>query len=136
MRKILMIGMNPRTRGAIPWDSDAEIWTLNEGPSKPWMKRYDVLFQIHPRWDWDRSNNLADPNHPLYIKAEPGDCLYCKGSGKAYAEGVEVDCPWCVAGVYLIPEHRANKTIIMQDMNDDVPGCIKFPIEEQAESPI
>lgn len=152
MKKIIMIGMNPRTRARIPWDADAEFWTLNEGPSKDWMKRWDVLFQIHPRWDWDRQNNLADPNHPLFIKSLAGDCLYCKRSGKAYQEGKEVKCPWCVDGIYSPPDHRwANnptqsivrqdrngaeilltrnpKRIVMQDDNEDVPGCIRFPIE-------
>lgn len=131
MAKIIMVGMNPRTRNLIPWDSDAEIWTLNEGHSKEWMKRYDVLFQIHPKWDWDRSNNISDPNHPLYIKAQSGQCLYCKGEGKAYNEGKEVPCPFCEYGVYTVPEHRAGKTIIMQDMNDDVQGCIKMPLPEK-----
>lgn len=129
MKKIIMVGMHPRTRSQIPWDTDAEIWTLNEGPSKDWMKRWDVLFQIHPRWDWDRSNNLADPNHPLFIKQETSHCLYCKGSGKAYAEGKEVACPWCKEGYYIVPEHRHGKTIIMQDMNEDVPGCTRFMVE-------
>jgi hypothetical protein len=83
-KRLIMIGMHPRTRHLIPWDAeDAEFYTLNEGHSKDWMKRFDVLFQIHPRWDWDRQNNLAFPNHPRYIKAESGECLYCKGAGKA-----------------------------------------------------
>ncbi|MBL0320748.1 MAG: hypothetical protein IPP74_15845 [Alphaproteobacteria bacterium] len=116
MTKIVMVGMNPRTRAAIPWDSDAQIWTLNESPSKDWLKRYDVLFQIHPRWDWDRPNNISDPNHPLYIKAQSGQCLYCKGEGKAYNEGKEVPCPFCEYGVYTVPQHREGKTIIMQDI--------------------
>lgn len=153
MKKIIMVGMNPRTRGLIPWDSDAEIWTLNEGHSKEWMRRYDVLFQIHPRWDWDRVNNISDPNHPLYLKAQDGPCLYCKGEGKAYNEGKEVPCPWCEYGVYHVLDnrycdakiksvtesgssaeiviHRPPKTIIMQDMNDDVPGCVFFPSVEK-----
>jgi len=84
-KKILMIGMNPKTRDSIPWESDAEIWTLNEAPKNDWVKRYDVLFQIHPRWDWDRSNNIADPNYPLYIKDKIGVCLFCKGEGKAFS---------------------------------------------------
>ena len=129
MQKIIMIGMNPRTRNLIPWDSDLEIWTLNEAPSKDWLKRYDVLFQIHPRWDWDRSNNISDPNHPLYIKQIATKCLYCKGEGKAYNEGNQVPCPYCEYGEYIPPIHRLGKTIIMQDMNEDVPGCVKFPIE-------
>lgn len=128
MKKIIMVGMNPRTRAAIPWDSDAEIWTLNEGHSKEWMKRYDVLFQIHPRWDWDRTNNISDPNHPLYIKQLATKCLYCKGEGKAYNEGNQVPCPFCEYGEYIPPIHRLGKTIIMQDMNEDVPGCVVMPI--------
>lgn len=132
MKKIIMVGMNPKTRNLIPWESDAEIWTLNEAPSKDWLKRYDVLFQIHPRWDWDRLNNIADPNHPLYIKAIDAPCLYCKGEGKAFANGEEVPCPYCEYGIYHLPDHRFKngepKRIVMQDMNEDVPGCVRFPI--------
>lgn len=133
--KIVIIGMNPRTRDRIPWDADAEFWTLNEAPSKDWLKRYDVLFQIHPRWDWDRSNNISDPNHPLYLKTLCTDCLYCKGEGKAYSAGEAVPCPYCNYGVYTPPDHRFKngrpKTIIMQDMNEDVPGCEVMPISEK-----
>lgn len=131
MNKIIMVGMNPRTHDLIPWDSDAEIWTLNEAPSKDWLKRYDVLFQIHKRWDWDRLNNIADPNHPLYIKAIDGVCLYCKCEGKAFANGEAVPCPFCDYGIYKLPDHRFKdgqpKKIIMQDVNEDVPGCEVFP---------
>ena len=133
MKKIIMVGSNPRTRHLIPWDADAEFWTLNEAPMSTWVKRWDVLFQIHPRWDWDRRNNLSHPNHPLFIKGvDTGICLYCKGEGKAYAEGKEVSCPWCDKGVYITPAHRSGKTIIMQDDNDDVPGCVMFPLKEWA----
>ncbi len=135
-KRLIFIGMNPRTRHLIPWDAtDAEFYTLNEGHSKEWMQRFDVLFQIHPRWDWDRPNNMAEPNHPRYIKAESGECLYCKGSGKAYAEGVEIKCPWCVDGQYIVPENRQEKRIIMQDDNEDVPGCERFPIEGAGSKP-
>lgn len=129
MKKIIMVGSNPRTRHLIPWDADAEFYTLNEAPMNAWVKRWDVLFQIHKRWDWDRLNNLAHPNHPLFIKAQSGECLYCKGKGKAYADGKEVACPWCVDGIYTVPDHRNGKTIIMQDDNEDVPGCDRFPLE-------
>lgn len=127
MPKIIMVGMNPRTRDRIPWDAEAQFWTLNEGPSKEWMKRYDVLFQIHKRWDWDRSNNIADPNHPLYIKGKAGMCLYCRGEGKAYNNGEEVPCPYCEYGIYTPPNHREGKRIVMQELNEDVPGCVAFP---------
>lgn len=134
-KKIIMVGSNTRTRHLIPWDADAEFYTLNEAPMNAWVKRWDVLFQIHPRWDWDRQNNLAHPNHPLFIKAQSGECLYCKGAGKAYADGKEVACPWCVGGIYTVPDHRAGKTIIMQDDNEDVPGCVKFPVDAFGKKP-
>lgn len=131
MKKIIMIGMNPRTRSAIPWDADAEFWSLNETENKDWLKRVDVIFQLHKRWDWDRSNNISSPNHPLYIKAQSDACLYCKGRGKAYQQGgAEVVCPWCEDGAYVVPESRMGKKIIMQDDNEDVPRCERFPIEE------
>ena len=133
MKPLILVGMNSRTRHLIPWESDAEIWTLNEAPINKWLKRYDVLFQLHPRWDWERRNNFADPNHPLYIKAQSGDCIFCAGTGKATKEGIEVKCPWCEDGQYIVPEHRKGKTIIMQDMNADVPGCVKLNIDDMIE---
>lgn len=136
MKKIIMVGSNSRTRHLIPWEADAEIWTLNEAPMSAWVKRWDVLFQIHKRWDWDRLNNLAHPNHPLFIKAIDAPCLYCMGGReKVRMDGQEVKCPWCKDGVYTVPDHRKGKTIIMQDDNEDVPGCVKFPLEAAGENP-
>lgn len=131
MKKLIFVGMNPKTRHLINWEEDAIYFTLNEAPSKDWVKRYDVLFQIHPIWDWDRSNNIADPNHPLYIKGKDGMCLFCRGEGKAFANGESVPCPWCEYGIYKVPDHRTGKTIVMQDMNEDVPGCVKMPLPEK-----
>ena len=126
-----MVGSNTRTRHLIPWEADAEFYTLNEAPMNAWVKRWDVLFQIHPRWDWDRLNNLAHPNHPLFIKAIDAPCLYCNGGQEnVYMDGQKVKCPWCKDGIYTVPDHRAGKTIVMQDDNEDVPGCIRFPIVE------
>jgi hypothetical protein len=129
MKPLILLGMNPKTRSLIPWDSDTEIWTLNEAPVNKWMKRWDVLFQLHPRWDWERNNNISDPNHPLFIKAQSGNCLFCLGTGMAMNEGKDVECPYCEAGQYTVPEHRKGKTIIMQDVNKDVPGCKRLPIQ-------
>lgn len=130
MRNLILVGMNPRTRSAIPWDADAEIWTLNEAPHNEWLRRYDVLFQLHPRWDWQRTNNIADPNHPHYICAHDGAmCFYCHGVGQFSLNGEIKTCPHCDEGIYQLPAHRAGKKIIMQDHNYDVPGCIRLPIE-------
>ena len=139
MNKIIMVGMNQKTRHLIPWDADAEFWTLNESAMKDWVKRWDVLFQIHPRWDWDRLNNLAEPNHPLFIKGEDGQCLYCKGSNEVYKDGQAAECPWCEEGKYIVPRHRWGvdrkgkrppKKIIMQHKNKDVTGSMRFPLKE------
>lgn len=130
MKKLALVGMNARTRANAPFDDpDFEIWTLNESYTGAWMKRYDVLFQLHARWDWERNNNIADPNHPLFIKAQNGTCLFCAGTGMASKEGQCVECPHCEAGQYTVPEHRKGKTIIMQDDNEDVPGCEMYPLE-------
>jgi len=133
MKPLILVGSNPRTRHLIPWESDAEIWTLNEAYINKWMQRYDVLFQIHPRWDWERNNNFADPNHPLYIKAQSGACIFCNGTGKALKDNVEQDCPWCEEGQYVLPEHRYGKMVFMQDENKDVPNCMRLPIDRMDE---
>lgn len=129
MKPLILVGMNPRTRSQIPWESDAEIWTMNEAPSNEWLRRYDVLFQIHPRWDWERPNNIADANHPLYVKSLSGTCLFCGGAGKVEFNEAEKKCPYCQGGHYELPAHRSGKRIVMQDQNADVPGCIRLPIE-------
>lgn len=110
MKKLALVGMNPKTRSNAPYDDpDFEIWTLNEAYVNPWMKRFDVLFQLHPRWDWERPNNMADPNHPNYIKA------------------------LSVEGSYILPPERIGKKIVMQDHNEDVPGCVVLPIARMTE---
>lgn len=134
MKPLILVGMNARTRSKVPWESNAEIWTLNEAYIQPWLKRYDVLFQLHPRWDWERRNNIADPNHPLYLKGESGPCIFCSGTGKINVDSVEQKCKWCKDGQYELPAHRAGKTIIMQDMNHDVPGCARLPIEKMTDN--
>jgi hypothetical protein len=132
MKKLVMVGMNQRTRSAIPWDGYNEIWVLNELAENDWCKRWNVLFQLHPRSDWERTNNMASPNHPLFIKGISGPCIFCAGSGKAHdaQSGDEIACPYCKEGQYELPAHRTGKTIVMQDDNKDVPGCVRLPIEE------
>ena len=131
MKKLALVGMNTRTRANAPFDDpDYEIWTLNEAYNGKWLKRYDVLFQLHPRWDWERNNNMSDPNHPLFIKAQNGKCLFCAGTGMASKEGQDVECPHCEAGQYTVPEHRKGKTIIMQKRYKGVKGSKRLPITE------
>lgn len=133
--RLILVGQNPRTRAAIPWDDpNAEIWTLNEAPVNDWLKRYDRLFQIHPRWDWERENNFADPNHPLFLKAISGECLFCHGAGHATRkDGTPAECPYCKGGQYAPPDHRAGRLIYMQESFPDVPGAVALPLDEMTE---
>lgn len=129
--RIVMYGMNPRTRHLIPWDAEnTEFFTLNETYRNDWAKKYDILFQIHPRWDWERDNNFADPNHPWYIKGKPGICLFCKGKAVAFKEDEEVTCPHCENGIYKPPAARKGKKVIMQHRYKDVPGSVRFPLKQ------
>ena len=130
--KLILVGMNARTRSKAPWDGPDEIWTLNEGHNETWLKRFDRLFQIHKRADWERRNNLADVNHALYLKCVPSACVLCSGTGKALRDSVEVACPYCEGGTYTPPAHRAGKLIYMQEAYPDVPGSVALPYEEMA----
>jgi hypothetical protein len=136
MKKLALVGANLRTQGNAPYDDqNFEIWTLNEAPTTaPAIRRYDVVFQLHPRWDWERTNNLADPNHALYLKGASGPCVFCAASGKVTLRDRAGDrlasCPRCNGtGLYDVPAHRAGKLIVMQDQNADVPGCVKYPLD-------
>lgn len=132
--KLYLCGMNPATRSNVPWDDeDAEIWVLNEMPHYPFLKRYDRLFQIHPQWDWSRTNNFNDGNHPHWIRNEQGECYFCKGTGRVSLSGNEVQCPECINGYYTPPQDRDFRLIYMQQVYEDVPGSIALPLSEMTE---
>jgi len=116
-----------------PFDDDSyEIWTVNEAGNSAidafkWVKRFDRLFQIHPRWDFTRSNNGNDPNHWSWLQNVSAPCNVCGATG----ELKDKKCPACVEGVYTPPETREwAKVIYMQDKWDDIPGSVKYPLEE------
>jgi hypothetical protein len=131
--KLILVGMNARTRNDAPWDGPDEIWSLNEAYTEAWLKRWDRLFQIHKQSDWERRNNMADPNHALYLRGKPGACVFCAGTGKASKDNVEIVCPFCEGGTYTPPAHRAGKLVYMQEAYPDVPGAIALPYDEMAE---
>lgn len=124
--RLILVGMNDRTRGRIPWDADAEFWVLNEMPSQPWVKRFDRLFQLHPRWDFSRLDNVTDPNHLYWLQNVPGTCRKCKGTGM-YGEQL---CTECVGGNYTPLANREGKLIYMQEEHPDIAGSVKYPFEE------
>lgn len=130
--KLALVGFAPSSRDLTPWnDPDFEIWSLNEGYNFPWLKRWDRWFQLHPRWDFSREGNLNDRNHFLWLKNESGICGVCKGSHKVKkikSEEIE-DCPACEDGIYR-PNRRTDFEIVMQEAFDDIPGSVKYPLEE------
>src|SRR5512147_2410648 len=98
--KVALVGFAPTTRDQIPWDDPSyEIWTVNEAgntsiPAFQWVKRFDRLFQMHPRWDFSRKNNTNDPNHYHWLRNESAPCVMCNATGKV---GEQV-CPACKNG--------------------------------------
>lgn len=71
--KVALVGWWPPNRDRTPWDDpDFEIWGVNEAANKPWMKRWDRMFQMHGRWNFSRLNNPNDPNHFEWLKSLPG----------------------------------------------------------------
>jgi hypothetical protein len=129
--KLIIVGMNHHTRDATPWDDpDAEIWILNEMYHYPFTKRWDRMFQIHQRWDFMRTNNFNDPNHPYWLQNIKGVCHFCNGEGRVILAGKEGKCPECKEGIYTPPSDREGRIIYMQEAWDDIPGAVKFPMDE------
>jgi hypothetical protein len=49
-RRIAIVGFGSGDRTLVPWDDPAvEIWTLNNAHGCEWMRRWDRVFEMHPR---------------------------------------------------------------------------------------
>jgi hypothetical protein len=130
--KVALVGFAPTTRQHIPFGDDSyEIWTVNEAgntalPSFEWVKRFDRLFQMHPRWDFSRKNNTNDPNYYHWLRNESAPCVMCNATGKIG----EQPCPVCKNGTYYPPETRDwPKVIYMQEAYEDIPNSVAYPLE-------
>lgn len=127
--KVAICGMNSRTKDDAPFGNpDYEIFTLNEhGVSIP---RFDRLFQIH-KWEKFAVNNLAHPNHLLYLQNQSGPCLFCRGVGRVEVDGKQMVCPWCKEGVYTpLDNRKLEQVIYMQEEHEDIPGSVALPLDE------
>lgn len=67
-RKLAIVGAHPRTRDEAPWDDkNFDIWAFNEALSvekeKRWIKRADLIFQMHLPAIWKNPQNRNDPRH-------------------------------------------------------------------------
>jgi len=131
--KLALVGFASTTRLQAPFDDDEyEIWTVNEAgniaiPAFSWVKRFDRLFQMHPRWDFSRKNNGNDPNHFSWLRNIEEVCAMCGGTAKFN----NADCPACDKGLYRPLESRSwPKVIYMQEAHEDIPNSVKYPLEE------
>lgn len=133
--KLAIVGFATTTRHLAPYDDpEYEIWGLNEEYNYDWMKRYDRWFQIHPRWDYTRPNNMNHRNHWLWLQNKSGKCMRCEGEGswatEDKGEKQTHTCPECKgSGEYKPPENRANLPIYMQEHWDDIPNSIAYPLD-------
>jgi hypothetical protein len=79
--KVAIIGFANTTRHMAPYDDDEyEIWGLNEAYNHNFMPRFDRWFQMHPRWDFTRAENLGDPNHFEWLKSDRDFPIYMQES--------------------------------------------------------
>jgi hypothetical protein len=137
----IILGFSPTTRHLTPFDApDKDLFTLNEEYHYDWVKRPpDFHFQIHPRWDFTRTNNTNHYNHFMWLKNEQGMCVRCKGEGGWEREGKDgvkeaVKCPECDKGIYTPPEWREKLPIFMQEHWDDIPNSVKYPLQEATDA--
>lgn len=132
--KIAIVGFATSTRGLTPWDNEEyEIMSLNEGYAFPWFKRADRWLQIHPHWDFEKDNNMNDPNHFLWLKNESGTCTRCEGRGFLLTkENEQIPCNanGCKDGIYTPPKMRKSLPIFMQEAYPDIPNAVKLPLDE------
>jgi len=71
MKTVALVGFAENTRDFAPYDDpDVKIWAMNESYHFDFMKRYDLLFQIHPRVDFTRKNNFNDSKHWEWLQCK------------------------------------------------------------------
>jgi hypothetical protein len=129
--KVAIVGFHDATRDLAPYESmEYEIWGVNEEYRFPWLKRLDRHFQLHPRWDFTRTNNLNDPNHLFWLQNKTGTCNFCKGVGVAG----DSPCPYCEKGTYTPPPNRTVIPIYMQKEWDDIPNSVELPLKEMSDT--
>ncbi len=134
--KLAIVGFAPTTRHLAPFDDpEYEIWGVNEEYNYDWMKRFDRWFQIHPRWDFTRTNNMNHRNHFLWLQDRSDTCIRCNGLGSwDYEEDGEKKntvCPDCKGTkIYTPPASRKGMPIYMQERHDDIPHSIEYPLRE------
>lgn len=133
--KVAIIGMATTSRHLAPWDDESfEIWGLNEsywaghkGPDgKPYMKRWDRWFQMHPRWDYMRENNFNHKEHPRWLTNAP----YSDEELVKSDDYVEFNA----YGASREQRRQTDFPIYMLEYDENVPGSVAYPFHEIIES--
>jgi hypothetical protein len=133
--RIAIVGF-AESRKLTPWnDKDIEFIGVNEEYHFDWFKHTPTRWlQIHPRWDFTRTNNGNHFNHPLWLFNKSGTCMKCQGNGKVKLGEEMVGCNECgETGRYTPPPYRKDTIIYMQEHWDDIPGSVRFPLKEATE---
>lgn len=106
-RRIAIVGSAPSTRNMVPWDDpDLEIWGLAWRCNPVDMKRFDAGFEIHRREHFINTMTAGVPED----KREQVLSGYMKLLGT-------LTCP-----------------VYMQEVHEDIPGSIKYPLDEVVEA--
>lgn len=149
-KTIAIVGFAPTSRRLAPYnDPDVEIWCLNEAYRHDFLKdsdgnfRADRWFQIHKPWSYQRAQNRNHPNHWYWLQNIQGECLECKGTGvrgqgSPRYDGEEAEdgspCPDCDGTGTYTPKFRKDFPIYMQDVDPDVPGSVRLPLQEMIDN--
>jgi hypothetical protein len=132
--KVAIVGMATTSRHLAPWDDeDFEIWCLNEsywgghvGPDKkPFLKRADRWFQMHPDWDYFRPHNFNHPLHPQWLRNDPWTPEELE-----HPESPEFKS-W---GATREQRRRTDFPIYMLKVDDRIPGSTLYPMTDILES--
>lgn len=73
-KTLAIIGSHPRTRDLFDYNrADVDVWMFNEAMSNKvnsWVKRVDVIFQMHIPTIWKNPQNRNDPNHYNWLQTQ------------------------------------------------------------------
>jgi len=133
--KVAIVGMATTSRHLAPFDDpEFDIWSLNEsyygghkGPDgkTPYLKRFDAMFQLHPRWDYTRAHNFNHPGHPQWLRNDP----WTKEELAEFKE--RPDHPELLSyGASLEQRRNTDFPIYMLELDDEIPGSTLYPLQE------
>ena len=128
--------MATTSRHLTPWDDpEFEIWCLNESywgrhkdpDKKPFLKRADRWFQLHPEWDYFRPHNFNHPKHPEWLRNDPWTEEELKAMSDPEDPIQDELLSW---GATKMQRRNTDVPIYMLEKNDKIPGSTLYPLDE------